>query len=136
MLFIKVTFFIMYLDIFRLMRWLRACTYIGGIVTVVFYTAMTVCMFVFATPGPSSSWLEWFESSRYNMLLWFLVPQSCIGLAIDIYILILPIIGVSKLQIPLRQKVGVNLVFMSGILYSLPAHGVVFLANNWFLALA
>jgi hypothetical protein len=43
------------------------------------------------------------------------VPQSVVGLAIDLYILILPIIALAQLQLPRRRKVGISLIFMTGI---------------------
>lgn len=39
------------------------------------------------------------------------------GVAIDIYILVLPIVAVNKLQMPTRRKVGIMLIFMTGLLY-------------------
>jgi hypothetical protein len=44
------------------------------------------------------------------------VPQSAVGLVIDLFILILPVIAVSRLQLPTRRKVGAMLVFMPGLL--------------------
>lgn len=52
MLFTKVSFFVMYLDVFHLMRWLKIPAYIGGIITVLFYGAMTVFAFLFGAPAP------------------------------------------------------------------------------------
>lgn len=34
----------------------------------------------------------------------------------DVYILCLPIMAVSKLQLPTRKKIGVIMIFLSGIL--------------------
>ncbi len=117
MLFIKVSFFIMYLDVFHLMRWLRISAYIGGVVTALFCGAMTVCMFILGTPAPHQTLVEHATTHDEAIILNFSVPQSCVGLVIDLYILILPILGVSRLQMSPRRKVGVILVFLSGIMY-------------------
>lgn len=117
MLFTKTTFFIMYLDIFHLMRWLKISAYIGGVVTVLFYGSMTVCLFIFSTPRRHETWLEQLQSSGQHLALAFSVPQSCVGLVIDLCILVLPIVGVIRLQMPTRRKVGVILVFMSATMY-------------------
>ncbi|KAK0516328.1 hypothetical protein JMJ35_000931 [Cladonia borealis] len=111
MLFTKVSFFIMYLDVFHLIRWLKISAYIGGIVTALFYGAMTVCSFVFGAAPPH-------HETTHDMAisLELSVPQSCVGLVIDLYILILPILGVTRLQMSIRRKVGVILVFLSAIL--------------------
>ena len=112
MLFTKVSFFIMYLDVFHLMRWLKISAYIGGILTALFYGAMTVFSFMIA-PAP------YHKETAHDVALSldFTVPQSCVGLVIDLYILILPIMGVLRLQMSTRRKVGVILVFLSAIMY-------------------
>ena len=117
MLFIKISFFIMYLDVFHLMRWLKISAYIGGIVTALFYGATTVCIFIFATPGRGQTWVEQAMSHRKQLPVDFSVPQSCVGLVIDLYILILPILGVMRLQMSAQRRVGVILVFLSAIMY-------------------
>ena len=116
MLFTKVTFFIMYLSIFGQWRWMRIAATVGGIITAAFYAAMTACIFAFETPGRHETW-ETHQFSRGTRLdARFGPAQSAVGLGIDIYVLILPIIGVSKLQMPSRRKVGVSVIFMSALL--------------------
>lgn len=41
-------------------------------------------------------------------------PIGPVSLGLDLYILILPIAGVAKLQMPLRRKLGVVLMFLTG----------------------
>lgn len=134
MLFLKATFFIMYLDIFYLMRWLKISAYIGGIITALFYGTMTVCYFIFATPGRHETWVEHQTARGQRLDLDVSVPQSCVGLVIDLYILVLPILGVAKLQIPTRRKVGVMWIFMSAIMYGSicpsPSFGVIVVLSN------
>ena len=117
MLFTKVTFFIMYLDIFHPMRWLKISAYIGGVVTATFYGSMTVCLFIFATPGRYETWAEHQTTHLERLDLEFSIPQSAVGLVIDLYILVLVIFGVSRLKMPNRHKIGVMLVFMSATMY-------------------
>ena len=116
MLFTKITFFIMYLDIFGQWRWLKICAIVGGCLTAAFYAAMTACLFAFATPGRHETWASHQFSRGTHLDLAFAVPQSCVGLVVDLYILILPIIGVSKLQMATGRKIAVMVVFMSAIL--------------------
>lgn len=117
MLFVKVTFFLLYLQLFRPMRWLKTCAYIGAVFTVMFYLGMTVAQLTFSTPRHGETWLSHQVTHNENLALAMSVPQSVVGLAIDLYILILPIIAVSQLQLAPRKKVGVMLIFMTGLLY-------------------
>jgi len=45
------------------------------------------------------------------------IPVGVIGLAIDVFVLTLPIVGVTKLQLPLHRKIGVMAVFLLGLMY-------------------
>ena len=116
MLFLKLTFFIMYLDIFGPMRWLRICGYIGAIFTTLFYGSMTIALFIFATPGRGETWWSHTTTRGERLDLALSVPQSVVGLAIDIAILVLPIVAVMQLQLPKKRKFGVILIFMTGLL--------------------
>ena len=49
-----------------------------------------------------------------------LLSSSAINLISDFTILVLPILGISKLQMPLRRKIGVAAIFLTGALYAFP----------------
>ncbi|MCJ1394806.1 hypothetical protein MMC18_007686 [Xylographa bjoerkii] len=115
-LFLKLTFFIMYLSIFGRWRWLRINAYIGAGFTIVFSGALTIMQFVCATPSAGETWLSHQVSQNEQYALAVSVPQSAVGLAIDIYILVLPIVAVSKLQLTTRRKIGIMAIFMTGFL--------------------
>lgn len=116
MLFLKVTFFILYLDIFRPLRWLRLCGYTGALFTVMFYGAVTVASFVFATPRPGETLFDRQTTTKTRHASELSVAQSIVGLVIDIAVLILPVIAVMQLQLPNGRKIGVILIFMTGLL--------------------
>ena len=106
----------MYRQIFGPMRWMRICSLVGIIFTTLFYTSMTVCLFIFATPRKGETWISHGNTRGEHLDLKFSVPQSAVGLALDIYILILPIIAVSKLQMAIRRKIAIIAVFATGLL--------------------
>ena len=45
-----------------------------------------------------------------------------VNLASDVYILCVPIASILKLQLSIRKKIGVMLLFMTGILYVVCSH--------------
>lgn len=116
MLFIKITFFIMYLSIFGQWRWMRIAATVGGVITAAFYITMTACLFAFTTPGRHESWEQHQFTRGAYLDARFGPAQSAVGLGIDLYVLILPMIGISKLQMPMRRKIGVGVIFMSAVL--------------------
>ena len=111
LLFAKMTFFVMYLDIFQPMRWMRICSIIGTITTLGFYSGMIMSNIVLSVPDQGQPWIE--SSNRALILV---VPLATGGLVIDLFILILPIIAISKLQLSPRRRLGVHLIFVSGAL--------------------
>ena len=78
---------------------------------------MTTCGLVYMTPRRGQFW----TSEHMLKMKWvgstFAVPQSAVGLGIDLYIMILPIIAVSRLQMKAKRKIGISIVFMIAILY-------------------
>ncbi|MCJ1382008.1 hypothetical protein MMC17_005120 [Xylographa soralifera] len=114
LLFTKATFFFMYLSIFGPLQWMRISAWLGLLVNTGFYLAVLVANMIFSTPRPGQSWQQAAISEQGTLAL--SIPQAVGGLIIDMFILALPIIAVSKLQLPPRRKLGVILIFMSGAL--------------------
>jgi len=52
MLFAKLTFFLLYLQLFRPVKIMRFSIYVGMIFTVAFYAAVGTAQFVYTTPCP------------------------------------------------------------------------------------
>lgn len=95
---------------------MRISALVGIILTTLFYTSMFVCIVTVATPHKGETWLSHESDPIYRFDIKFSVPQSAVGLAIDIYILVLPIAAVSKLQMAVRRKFAIVTVFATGLL--------------------
>ncbi|MCJ1475064.1 hypothetical protein MMC13_003724 [Lambiella insularis] len=113
LLFTKVSFFLMYLDIFGPMQWMRVSASLGAFINSAFYLAILIANLIFSTPRPGQTWAAAAVNEQGSLAL--SIPQAVGGLVIDLYILLLPIIAVSHLQLPPRKKIGVILIFMSGL---------------------
>ena len=113
---IKLTFFLLFLQIFSPTRSMRWACYIGFICTFLVYSGFTVAWFVIGTPSPGVTWQAQFmgPTQKGNALDY---PMPVMGLIFDIYILILPLVGVSRLQLSFRRKMGVVLIFTTAILW-------------------
>lgn len=116
LLFIKLTFFLLYFQVFRPFRWLRVSVYIGATLTCAFYGAASIAQLVFSVPRPGQTWLEPALSGEFNKADVLSVPLSAVGLGIDIALLVMPIAAVMRLQLPTKRKIGVLFIFMFGIL--------------------
>lgn len=105
----------MYIQLFRPIRSLRYCAYVGAVVDVLFYLAVLITKLALTIPGPGRTFQEQFNSPRQAKMGSFVLPTVWINLVLDVYILVLPIAGVSKLQLPLKRKIGVLAIFMTGL---------------------
>ena len=112
---IKLTFFLLFLQIFAPTKHMRWAIWAGFICTFVVYGGFTTAWFVIGTPAPGVSWQQQFMGplQRGNALDY---PIPVMGLIFDIYILILPIVGISGLQLSFRRRMGVAFVFLTAIM--------------------
>jgi hypothetical protein len=116
LLFIKLSFFLLYLFIFAPSRGLRIAVWVGGVFCTVFYTAMVILSFVFYTPRDGETFAEHTSSVLATYEVKMSAPLAGIGTVLDFYILLLPIFGVWRLQVSPKRKVGIAAVFATGFL--------------------
>ena len=116
LLFIKLTFFLYYYQLFNPLRWIRISVYIGATLSSAFYGASTVANFVFTTPRQGETWVEHFASPEQQKGMVLSVPLSAVGLVIDVVLLALPIKAVIGLKLSANKKTGVLCIFMFGLL--------------------
>ena len=112
--FIKLSFFLMYLQIFRPMKWLRYGAYIGAVVNVLFYLCILIVTLVLTVPAPGQTWQEAIQTNRSVHSVTVAMYSSSGSLLLDIYILVLPVAGVSKLKLTAKRKLGVIAIFLTG----------------------
>lgn len=98
------------------MRWLRISAWTAGTFTALYHIAVSIAVFVLTTPRSGQTWFSAITTEDYQKFLTFLVPAHTIGLALDLVILALPIIAVSQLQMPVRRKIGIYVIFMTGVM--------------------
>lgn len=122
MIFTKLTFFLVYLQIFQPFKWLRTCVYLGATVTTLFYVVTELFWIVAMTPIKAQTFLSVGASPAQLRALVLSVPTAAVGLGIDVYLLVLPVTAVMQLQLPTRHKIGVILIFLTGIAYDLITH--------------
>jgi len=119
MIFTKLTFFLLYLQVFWPFKWLRACIYIGATATTIFYVATEIFWLYYMTPRKGQTFASVAASPAELKVLISSVPVAAAGLGIDVYLLILPITAVMQLQLPTRRKIDVVLIFLTGTAYGL-----------------
>jgi hypothetical protein len=109
---LKCSFFILYLQIFYQLKWMRICSIIGLVLTGAFYGAFTIVMFYYSTPRPGELFMPR-DTARTTELI---LPIAIVGLVMDVIILVLPIIAVARLQASPKKKFAAMLVFLTGLM--------------------
>lgn len=112
-LFAKLSILLFYLRIFTTNRGLRFSIYAGGLILILFYmaligtgiAAMTTCV------GVASMSIEVCDKITNDIQL----LNSAFNVVTDCWILLLPMPFISKLQMPLKRKLGVAAVFACGL---------------------
>ncbi|PWY82043.1 hypothetical protein BO70DRAFT_362016 [Aspergillus heteromorphus CBS 117.55] len=113
---VKTTFFLIYLDMFRTIRWQRYAIYLGLFVNWAFYVAVVIVTLYYISPAPGQSWKASFVSPRYDGSLNISIPIAAGSLILDLYILLLPMAPIWNLQLKLRKRLGVMAVFATGLI--------------------
>ncbi|KAA8569705.1 hypothetical protein EYC84_001292 [Monilinia fructicola] len=111
----KVTLFFLYLELFQPFKWMRICVYTGVAVTTIFYLATGILMIVWSSPRRGETWQTHLFTDEQQYAQIYASPFSAVGLVIDLYLLVLPLKAVYDLYLPLKRKLAVGVVFLTGI---------------------
>lgn len=106
----------LYIRLFAIVRWLRITSYIALVVTFMFYWASMPLAGIFCFPRAGEFW-DGNLLLRCQRLAIVGPVQGVVGLAADIFILVLPLPVVYKLNLAPRRKIGLAAVFLAGVLY-------------------
>lgn len=104
----------MYLQLFKPIKALKFSIYAGMIFTCGFYVSTTIVLFYYKTPRRGETFLSHMRGPLAAKSLNVSIPHSAVGIVIDFYILILPIVAISRLQLAKRRKIGLCLLFGTG----------------------
>lgn len=115
---VKLSLFLLFLEIFRRLRWMRYCVYFGITLTGLFYLSVMTALAVLCGPreGQSqASYLSAMASPRCAHSKAVNLVGGIFNVVTDFYILILPLPAVWSLQLPTRKKIGVSAIFLTGL---------------------
>lgn len=106
LVFLKASFFILYLQFFGVLRWVRLCCYAGVGLIAIIHTTIGIYSFVIASPW-RSDWAHRAEGIA--------MAASILGFFVDITILVIPVIAIERLQLlSVKRKVAAVLIFTAG----------------------
>ena len=106
---VKLTIFILYIEIFGSIRWLRLSAFIGALFTGMVYLGSMIVFLVFCSPFV----VEW-TSQRCHRAAPFLASVGVVNFVSDLFLIVLPLPAVWNLQLPRKKKVAISVIFMTG----------------------
>lgn len=113
----KLSLFLLYYRLFARHQWIRYLVYIGIGSTAAMYTAGTIVYGYLCLPRHGQSWFEASLSPRCSkQIIMIAYVQSPFGILSDLYLLFLPLPAVWQLQLPLRKRLGIAGIFLTGSL--------------------
>ncbi|TGO32013.1 hypothetical protein BHYA_0365g00030 [Botrytis hyacinthi] len=96
---IKITIFLMYLEVFAFLKVMQILCYIGIGITTMFYTIITVLDAVWAFP--LSRYYNAMNTQKAQTLN---LPKGIFSLTSDIFLLVVPVVAVSKINLMTTRK--------------------------------
>ncbi|KAF3009931.1 hypothetical protein E8E13_011044 [Curvularia kusanoi] len=106
LLFLKTTFFLLYLHLFYRIRWIRICSWIGIAYVILTMGGVGIYIFIVANPHEILTWT--IPAIRLG------IPVGIMSLVADVLIFILPIAAILPLQISRAKRFGALLIFLTG----------------------
>ncbi|KAL8652303.1 MAG: hypothetical protein Q9210_002761 [Variospora velana] len=111
----KLSLLLLYYRLFARHRWIRYLVYFGIGSVAAMYTAGTIVYGYLCLPRPGQSWIEAGLSARcHNQFIMISYVRGPFNLLSDLYLLLLPLPAVWQLHLPLRKKLGIAGIFLTG----------------------
>lgn len=114
---VRVSIFILYLRLFGHVCIIRTSIWTGLSITIAAYTAFLISHLYYCTPrAADGGWsLQAYERCA-DPDISTSIAQAVFGSAADAFMLLLPIVQVMRLNMPMRRRIGIAAIFMTGLL--------------------
>lgn len=106
----------MFLQIFSVSPAMRMAIYFGLLMTFLIYFPSLPLSSYYLTPRPGQTWEDLLTNGAPQHLVYWGVVQGSLSIALDIYILILPIPVLSRLHLPFRKKLQLVALFATAVM--------------------
>ncbi|CAG8959239.1 hypothetical protein HYFRA_00012597 [Hymenoscyphus fraxineus] len=115
---IRVAFFSFYLRLFAVVRQVRIMAWAGMVAVITFGVAFVIADAILCSPWPGEhGWVDPTMVHRCGVKATKLITGAAyFGVIMDFYILFIPLQQVFKLKVSRAKKIGICLVFLTGLL--------------------
>lgn len=113
---LKISLLALYLRLFKSIKKVTIAIYICAGITILFYLATMIAELVIGIPRRSEGWEV--AQIRYGPFgLNVSVARGFFGFVSDFVILFIPLTQIIRLHLPLRKKIALLCIFLTGLLY-------------------
>lgn len=113
----KLSLFLLYYRLFSRHQWIRHLVYLGIGAAAAMYTAVMIVYGYLCLPRRGQSWIEAGLSSRcHKQFIMIGYVRGPFNVLSDLYLLFLPLPAVWQLHLPLRKRLGIAAIFLTGSL--------------------
>jgi len=113
---LRISLLALYLRLFKPIKVVTTVIYLCSGITIIFYLVTMIAELVVGIPRQDEGWIV--AQRRYGP--WGLkisVARGIFGVLSDFVILFIPLTQIVKLYLPLRKKIVLICVFLTGLLY-------------------
>lgn len=114
--FAKSSIFLLFKQIFTIQKSMRIAIWVGLAFNFLIYFAGIAVATYYETPHAGEVWVDTLDGRTLIPLPWW-QAQSALCIVLDIYIFILPLPALLKLQLPTRNHIALIAVFSIALLY-------------------
>ena len=114
--FSKISILLLLFRVFSQNRIFRYATYLGMIWAGLIAVATVMLDLVYCMPRMGESFDSVAERSRCNLIERSIVVRGAFIVALDFYIFVLPLPLLWRLQLAVKKKVAITIVFMTGLM--------------------
>ncbi|KAI1375703.1 hypothetical protein F4677DRAFT_114681 [Hypoxylon crocopeplum] len=111
----KAPILFLYIQVFGIKRWMRFASYATLIITFLFLLGWNIWLLYKNIPRNDLVTPEFLAESSYSGSVAG-VASGALGLVADVVIFVLPFPVIGSLQLPLHKKIGLVVVFLTGLL--------------------
>ena len=127
---IKVSLLLLYLNAFRPNILLRYCVWIGITVIGLFYFSVVIAEIAMCAPRNGNNYVHAIIQPRCGNVKDIGLVASVFNVVSDTYLLIIPIPAVWALQVTRKRKIGLTVVFGTGLMYVFDLAKILLAANG------
>lgn len=114
----KLSLFLLYYRLFARHQWIRYLVYLGIGSAAAMFTAGMIVYGYLCLPRRGQSWVEAGLSSRcHKQSIMICYVRGPFNILSDLYLLLLPLPAVWQLHLPLRKRLGIAGIFLTGSLW-------------------